>query len=151
MPRTIQEVEDEVARLRDLDPVALRARWRAVTGRMAPKGASTSLLLRLLAYRVQAEAFGDLSRESARVLDAIGTGRPVPLPVRRESPGTVLVREWNGVRHHVMAVKDGFAWNGGTYRSLSEVACAITGTRWSGPRFFGIKVRPGSQDQGRAG
>ena len=151
MATMVQNVEAEVARLRDLDPVALRARWRTVTGRAAPKGISASLLLRMLAYRVQADAMGDLSRESARVLDAIGSGQPVPLPIRQESPGTVLVREWNGVRHHVMVLKGGFSWNGESYRSLSEVALAITGTKWSGPRFFGIKGRMiGSQDR-RAG
>ena len=132
-----QQVEEEIARLRDLDPVALRARWRATTGRAAPKHVSAPLLLRMLAYRIQEDAFGGLGRESARVLEQIRGGRTVPLPVRRQNLGTVLVREWSGVRHHVMAVKDGFSWGGETYGSLSEVAFAITGTKWSGPRFFG--------------
>ena len=139
-------LDEEVARLRDLDPVALRARWRAITGRAAPRQVSAGLLLRLLAYRVQADAHGDLPRESQRLLAQIGEGRAVQPPVRREAPGSVLVREWNGVRHHVIAVPDGFAWNGGSYTSLSEVAQAITGTRWSGPRFFGVG-KPGSQDR----
>jgi hypothetical protein len=138
MVGTAQEVEAELAALRDLNPVALRARWRALTGKPASRHVSASLLLRMLAYRVQAEAFGDLSRESVRVLAKIGEGSLVPLPERREKPGTVLVREWNGARHHVTTMPDGFAWNGGTYRSLSEVAFAITGTKWSGPRFFGL-------------
>ena len=141
MGRTVSEVEGEVARLRGLDPAALRARWRAVTGKPAPRHVSAPLLLRVLAYRVQAEAFGELSRESVRMLQRIGEGGTVPLPPRRQGLGTVLVREWKGVRHHVMKVKGGFAWNGETYRSLSEVAFAITGTRWSGPRFFGTKDR----------
>ncbi|MGA0598436.1 DUF2924 domain-containing protein [Enterovirga sp. CN4-39] len=148
MRRSVQEVEAEIASLRDLDAVALRVRWRAATGKAAPRQVSAALLLRMLAYRIQAEAFGDLSRKSVRALHRIREGDAVPLPERREKPGTVLVREWNGIRHHVMTMLDGFAWNGGTYRSLSEVAFAITGTKWSGPRFFGLK--PGSQDQGRA-
>ena len=93
----------------------------------------------MLAYRIQADARGDLPREDVRILDTIGTGRSVSAPAPRQRAGTVLVREWNGVRHHVMAIPDGFAWNGGTYRSLSEVAFAITGTKWSGPRFFGTR------------
>jgi hypothetical protein len=153
MSRTVQEVEAEVAGLRDLDAVALRARWRALTGKAPPRRVSAALLLRMLAYHIQADAFGDLSRESERLLRRIGEGGAVPLPERKERLGTVLVREWNGIRHHVMAMPDGYAWNGGTYRSLSEVALAITGTKWSGPRFFGLRPKEsvrGSQDQGRA-
>ena len=105
---------------------------------------------RALAYRIQAHAFGDLTPESVRLLDRIGAreGASVPAPVRAVRPGTVMVREWNGVRHHVMADRDGYSWNGERYRSLSEVAHAITGTRWSGPRFFGL--RTGSQDERRS-
>lgn len=139
---TAIEMEIEVARLRDLDLASLRARWRAVTGRAAPKHLPRHLLFRMLAYRSQADAFGDLSRESVRLLERIATGGSVPAPNRETGAGTVLVREWNGVRHHVMVVKGGFAWNGETYCSLSEVAFAITGTKWSGPRFFGTKVKP---------
>ena len=150
MSRTLQEVEREVARLRDLDVVALRARWRNITGKAALKKVSAALLLRMLAYRLQANAFGDLPRGSLRLLERIAAGDAVPLPNRPEQSGTVLVREWNGTRHHVMVVQDGFAWSGGTYRSLSEVARAITGTKWNGPRFFGLRDGAGSQDDGRA-
>ncbi len=145
MASSVTEVEDEVARLRDLDPVALRARWRVVTGRAAPKGLSRHLLLRMLAYRIQAKAFGDLGRESQRYLDRLTAAEPVPVVRAEPRSGTVLVREWNGVRHHVMAVEGGFAWSGGTYRSLSQVARAITGTNWSGPRFFGLGAK--TQDE----
>ena len=154
MGRSQPEVEAEVARLRGLDAVALRARWRAVTGKPAPRSLSAALLLRLLAYRVQAEAFGDLSRDSRRLLNRTGQGAVVPLPQARESTGTVMVREWKGTRHHVTAVEGGFAWNGATFTNLSEVAFAITGTKWSGPRFFGLKpfgpAQPVSQGAGRA-
>lgn len=145
---TADQVESEVARLRGLPPVALRARWRAITGRSLPKGISGPLLVRLLAYRIQADAFGGLSPETERLLGQIGSGRAVPLPERRENPGTVLVREWNGTRHHVMVLKGGFGWNGETYRSLSELAFAITGTKWSGPRFFGLKSKGSQESRG---
>ncbi len=74
--------------------------------------------------------------------------RPPPIPPvpdkRSLKPGTILAREHNGELHRVMVLDDGFAWNGATYRSLSEVARAITGTNWNGPRFFGLrdKARP---------
>ncbi len=139
MSRTVQDVDGEVARLRDLDAVALRASWRSITGKPAPKQVSAALLLKMLAYRIQAQAFGDLGRESVKILDRIARGDAPPASDRTVRAGGVLVREWKGVRHHVMAVKDGYAWNGETYRSLSDVARAITGTRWSGPRFFGLR------------
>lgn len=146
--QTRERSEVEVARLGDLDLAVLQARWRSVTGRAAPAAVSKSLLLRMLAYRVQADAMGDLDAETTRFLDRIAsrpTTAAVPLPDReRIGGGGVLVREWEGVTHRVMALKDGYAWNGGTYRSLSEVARAITGVRWNGPRFFGLR------DKGRA-
>lgn len=147
-----KEIEIEVARLRDLDLTSLRARWRAVTGRPASRHLPRHLLFRMLAYRVQADSFGDLSREALRFLDRLGRdGATVPLPERVVRPGTVLVRGWDGVRHHVMVDRTGCSWNGRRFRSLSEVAGAIIGTKWSGPRFFGIKGKPGSQDSRRVG
>jgi hypothetical protein len=69
-----------------------------------------------------------------------GSNKSAPLPQASSvRPGTLLVREWDGVLHRVMALDEGFAWNGTSYRSLSEVARAITGTRWNGPRFFGLR------------
>jgi len=144
---------NEIAHLRALDLAGLRARWRSLTGRAAPAHLSRTLLLKVLAYRVQAAALGDLDPVTARVLDRIasqGRSSPraeVPIPDRIGiRPGTVLVREWDGEPHRVMVLADGFAWNGTTYQSLSQVARAITGTRWNGPRFFGLrdkKVRAG--------
>ena len=137
-----QSVEAGIAHLRDLDLVGLKAHWRSVTGRAAPTDLPRQLLLRILAYRLQADALGDLDKASVRYLEKLaGAPRgsdPVPLPgAGQVKPGTLLMREWDGVQHRVMALDAGFAWNGSTYRSLSEVARAITGTRWSGPRFFG--------------
>jgi hypothetical protein len=143
-------VENEIARLRGLDLQGLRARWRGLTGRAAPVHVPKALLLRVLAYRVQAAALGDLDQATVRLLDRIadeaGLGKPVDLPVPDRvglRPGTVVVREWDGTSHRVMVMSEGFAWNGSTYASLSQVARAITGTRWNGPRFFGLRDQKG--------
>ena len=137
---------NEIAHLRGLDRDGLRARWRSLTGRAAPAHVPRTLLLQILAYRVQAAALGDLDPVTARVLDRLasqGRSSPraeVPIPDRIGiRPGTVLVREWDGTPQRVMVLADGFAWNGTTYQSLSQVARAITGTRWNGPRFFGLR------------
>jgi hypothetical protein len=142
----VAAIENEIAHLRGLDLDGLRARWRSLTGRAAPSHLPKTLLLRVLAYRVQAAALGDLDKATMRLLDRIAdearAGRRVDVPVPDRAglkPGTVLAREWEGVPQRVMVLADGFAWNGGTYESLSKVARAITGTRWNGPRFFGLR------------
>jgi hypothetical protein len=144
-PRTAA-LANEIAHLRGLDRDGLRARWRSLTGRAAPAHVPRTLLLKVLAYRVQAAALGDLDPVTARVLDRLAAeGRSstrveVPVPDRIGiRPGTVLIREWDGTPQRVMVLADGFAWNGTTYQSLSQVARAITGTRWNGPRFFGLR------------
>jgi hypothetical protein len=136
----------EIAQLRDLGLQDLQTRWRNRTGRRAPAHLGKGLLLRLLAYRLQADAYGDLDPATMRFLDRVAAepdnhrGKNLPQPDSdRVRPGAVLVREWEGTSHRVMALADGYAWNGQTYRSLSEVARAITGTRWNGPRFFGLR------------
>jgi hypothetical protein len=143
-------LENEIAHLRGLDLDGLRARWRSLTGRAAPSHLPKTLLLRVLAYRVQAAALGDLDKPTIRLLDRIAdealAGKRVEVPVPDRAglkPGTVLVREWEGRPQRVMVLADGFTWNGGTYPSLSKVARAITGTRWNGPRFFGLRDQKG--------
>jgi hypothetical protein len=143
------ELEDEIGRLRDLDLPELRARWRNVFRRKAPEHLPRHLLFRILAYRLQSERLGDLDQETARMLARIASenGGNGVHSLRKQSardwlqPGSILVREWNGARHRVEVLDKGFAWNGKTYRSLSAVAVAMTGTRWSGPRFFGLRGR----------
>ena len=141
-------IENEVARLRGLALGDLRARWRTVFRRAAPPNLSRHLLFRTLAYQLQADRYGDLDAESRKALDrldtktAAGVDRLVTDLKRSGStvrPGTLLTREWNGHLHRVMVLSDGFGWNGKTYKSLSKVACAITGSRWNGPRFFGMR------------
>jgi len=142
------ELEDEIARLRDLDVLTLRARWRTVFRRKAPEPLPRHLLFRILAYRLQAERLGDLDKETVRLLDRVASGDGGLSSVLgkqsrfdRLQPGSMLVREWDGARQRVVVLDRGFAWNGKTYRSLSAVAFAMTGTRWSGPRFFGLRGR----------
>lgn len=139
----------EIARLRDLDVTQLQSHWHTMFGRRPPLHLPRHLLFRILAFRLQASVFGDLDGESQRLLDRSGSPehagqRAVGLARRtaRLRPGTVLGREWNGQLHRVAVLADGFAWNGQTYPSLTKVAFAITGTRWSGPRFFGIRDQP---------
>jgi hypothetical protein len=143
-------LDDEIARLRDLDLGGLRARWHSMLGRKAPPDLPRHLLFRILAYRLQADRLGDLDKDTRRALDRIGAGGSVSAqvladltsPQREVRPGTILGREWNGHVQRVMVMEDGFTWNGQVYRSLSEVAFAITGTRWNGPRFFGLRDKP---------
>jgi hypothetical protein len=140
----------EIAQLRDLDVGALRARWHAVFGRSPPSHLPRHLLFRTLAYRLQADRLDDLDGECQRLLDRCEspeTAGQRALDLSRQPtelrPGTVLGREWNGQMHRVAVLADGFAWNGNTYPSLTKVALAITGTRWNGPRFFGLRDKPG--------
>ena len=145
-----QEALDvEIARLRDLDIVALRRRWHTVFGRRAPLHIPRHLLFRILTYRMQADRLGDLDNASRRLLDDSGSpekaaqnAAPLVRRIANVRPGTSLSREWNGHMQRVMVLADGFAWNGKIYPSLSKIAFAITGTRWNGPRFFGLRDKP---------
>ncbi len=145
----------EIARLRDLDMHGLRARWKVVFRRQAAPHLPRHLLFAILAYRLQADQLGDLAPDTVQLLQQIvttgNTARVQDLAAefdRRRTgvrPGTVLMREWNRQSHRVMVLDDGFAWNGKTYESLSKVAFAITGTKWNGPRFFGLREKLGAE------
>jgi Protein of unknown function (DUF2924) len=148
MITSTSELEEEIARVRDLDLSGLRARWQSVFRRKAPDHLPRHFLFRMIAYRLQAERLGDLDRDTQRFLGrvAVGTRKGDELPASQHHrsrhglrPGTILVREWDGKSQRVMVLDEGFAWNGTAYRSLTEVAFAMTGTRWSGPRFFGLR------------
>ena len=142
-------IEDEIAHLRGLDLKGLRARWQSVLQRPAPSHLPRHLLFAIIAYRIQADRFGDLDHETRQLLDRTGasesgtamSARLISFDQKRTelTPGTILVREWDRRSQRVMVMSDGFAWNGQTYDSLSKVAFAITGTRWNGPRFFGLR------------
>jgi len=136
------EVTNAIAGLKDLDREELAERWRRRFGVMPPKGCGRALLELAAAYEIQERAFGGLNPETKKALAAAWRGSlngasPHPPKSRVTKPGTRLVREWNGKTHHVEAVDGGFLWNDKVYRSLSTIAKAITGTHWSGPRFFG--------------
>ena len=145
---TKTSVEEEIAHLRGLDLKGLRARWQSVFQRPAPAHLLQHLLFTIIAYRIQADRLGDLDHETMQVLDrtdsetgAAMSARLVSFDQKRTklTPGTVLVREWDRRSQRVMVTANGFAWNGQTYDSLSKVAFAITGTKWNGPRFFGLR------------
>jgi hypothetical protein len=142
-------IEDEIAHLRGLDLKGLRARWRSLFQRQPPSHLGRHLLFSVIAYRIQADRFGDLDHATKQLLDRtkakesgpILSARLMGLDQKRTElkPGTMLVREWNQQSQRVMVMAGGFAWNGQTFDSLSKVAFAITGTRWNGPRFFGLR------------
>jgi len=146
---TKTSVEDQIAHLRGLDLKGLRSRWQSVFQKPAPDHLTGHLLFAVIAYRLQADRFGDLAHEMRQVLDRTNAKEAGPVTSARLanldqkrtelSPGTVLVREWDRQSQRVMVMADGFAWNGQTYDSLSKVAFAITGTKWNGPRFFGLR------------
>ena len=142
----------EIARLRDLNLGDLQARWHTVLGRRPSPHLPRHLLFRVLAYRLQADHFGDLDPESRRLLDGAGSpedaGKRAVDPGRLTAdvrPGTILVREWNGRMQRVTVLAEGFAWNGKIYPSLSKIAFAITGTCWNGPKFFGMRDKPSKE------
>jgi Protein of unknown function (DUF2924) len=125
--------------LSDLSGHALRRRWQAAFGRSIPKPLTTDLLRRMIADRIQEEAFGTLDRATLKLLDNLA-GRDRARPAERNVKiGTVLVRDYQGRRHTVTVSPEGFVWEAQPYSSLSAIARAITGTAWSGPRFFALK------------
>jgi hypothetical protein len=144
--------------LRGLDLRGLRSRWQGVFRRQAPPHLTRHLLFAIIAYRIQADRFGDLDHETKQVLDRTVAKETGPAMSARlasfdrkrtePSPGTVLVREWDRRSQRVMVMADGFAWNGQTYDSLSKVAFAITGTKWNGPRFFGLRDKDDRSTKG---
>jgi len=137
------DVEAELDRLPSMPIVELRARWRAQFKSEPPKAFGPDLLRRSIAHRIQEDAYGGLDRATARLLQQLKTQmRTTPgkivLP-RRIKAGAVLVRKWKGHSHRVTVLDEGFAYEGKTYDSLSVIARQITGTRWNGPRFFGLR------------
>lgn len=129
-----ESVTEAVRALEGMTLQQLRAQWQARYG-APPKLRSIDLLARLLSWRMQAEVAGGLDPATIRKLQH----KTVPVAGPTLTPGVRIEREWRGVRHSVDVVEDGFRWNGQTYKSLSKVANAITGAKWNGPRFFGLR------------
>ena len=135
----------DIADLDTMSPAALRAAWREVHRKPAPD-LSPDLLRRGIAYNLQARRHGGLSTavrsEIARLTRRLEQDDDLTSPgTIALKPGTRLVRAWHGKTHHVLVCDEGFDYKGRHYRSLSQIARKITGTRWSGPRFFGLKSR----------
>jgi hypothetical protein len=145
-------VEAELDRLVVMPIAQLRVRYREVFRADPPKAFGPDLLRRSIAHRIQEKAYGGLSRPAQRLLDqamkafAAKPNGKIVLP-RRIKPGSVLVREWKGKTHRVMVLADGFAYDGKTFGNLSEIAILITGTRWNGPRFFGLRSKAQEIDE----
>ena len=137
-----------VANLEGLDLNGLRRQWRAYLGGEPPTHLPRWLLMKVLASRLQSHAFGDLYKSIRRILRS-GKEDGVCAPFDRRAPqtregvglkaGALLVREWKGRLERVMILEEGFAWNGQTFGSLSQIAKAMTGTTWNGHRFFGLR------------
>ena len=140
------DLGEELTHLETLTLGELRQVWAARLNRPPPRLRSRDLLVRALAYQLQIRALGDLSAplrrkaiELARRFENEPGFSPTPGPVLK--PGSSLIREWRGVRHEVRVMEDGFSYQGESLRSLSEAAHRITGTKWNGLVFFGLKER----------
>jgi hypothetical protein len=145
-------VVDELDRLAVMPIVQLRTRYREVIKSDPPQAFGPDLLRRSIAHRIQEKAYGALSRSAQRLLDQMMkayVAKPngkIVLP-RRIKPGSVLVREWKGKSHRVTVLADGFAYDGKGFANLSEIAGLVTGTRWNGPRFFGLRSKTQENDE----
>ena len=152
MPRgTIVDaaLETEIGSLPDLSLLELRHRWKMLFGHPAPKSLRRNFLARAVAYQMQVEVYGGLSAATKRRLREIATAARngdanATIGTYRIKPGTQMIRQWQNTTHTVTALAEGYEWNGRTYKSLSAVANAITGTNWNGFAFFGIKRAPTS-------
>ena len=138
------DIAESLAGLSAATIFELRGEWRRLHRMPPPMRLSRDLLVRGITYKLQERAYGGLSTATARKLeqagaDSLSRGPVTPAPPISLRPGTRLVREWRGVTHTALIHADGIEWRGQRYRSLSVVARKITGARWSGPRFFGIR------------
>ena len=141
-------VEAELDRLPTTSIADSRTRYRELFRTEPPKTFGPDLLRRSIAHRIQEKAYGGLPASTRRLLDQLvkaAMAKPngrLELP-RRIKPGSELVRTWKGKRYRVKVMADGFAFDGERFASLSEIASEITGTRWNGPRFFGLRTKAG--------
>ena len=139
-----QKLVSQLDRLRELNPEEFREHWGTLFGAAPPPRLRSTLLVQAIAYRLQENALGGLKPATVRLLeriaDAAAARRQISTPEKnRASAGAVLIREWHGTQHQVTVLKEGFLYRAKRFRSLSEIARAITGSRWSGPLFFGLK------------
>jgi hypothetical protein len=142
-----EDLSQKLTALADLDTTGLRREWRRLYRSHPPLHIRRDLLVLAIAWKLQEKVYGGLTAAQKRKLVGIAeelrrNGDLSESPAIRMKPGLRLVREWCGETHHVLVLEDGFEWNGKRCRSLSAIAWEITGTRWSGPLFFGLKRRP---------
>jgi len=138
-------VASELAALPSLNVEQLRERWRLRFGGEPPALRSGDLLRRLYAERVQTETLGgdaELERQLQGLVRTLRRGGALTPAHGKVREGAVFVREYDGVAHRVEATADGFHWQGRAWKSLSQIAREITGVRWNGPRFFGLRAEP---------
>lgn len=133
----MSNISAALAELAVMDRVTLGQRWEAAFGTRAPIGSQATLLRHALAWHAQMQALGKgAARRSRRAVQALNRNAAGAVAL---SPGTRLLREWQGQTFHVIVVAGGFEFDGKVWRSLSAIARSITGTAWSGPAFFGLK------------
>lgn len=138
-------ISGQIAKLRDLPREQLLVVWQMLYRRAAPTGIRREVMVPLLAYRMQESAYGGLKPSTRSELHRIARGIEKSsasndrIRQPRMKPGTRILRHWRGETHEVVVTLSGFEYRGVSYRSLSELARKITGTRWSGPAFFGLK------------
>ena len=144
---THEPILARLAALKAMSVNELKAEWQALFDAPAPNNSRTFLEGRL-AYRIQELSYGGPDKQTRRLLDLLAdevdgtlTRKAQIADPRNPVVGTKLIREWDGVAHTVTVLREGFDWDGQRYKSLSAVARAITGTRWNGYRFFGLRER----------
>jgi Protein of unknown function (DUF2924) len=143
--RDPQQLASQLEQLRELNSVHLRKQWQILFGADPRPKLRSSLMVQAIAYRLQEKALGGLKPVTLGLLeriadDAAARRQASPTPEKiLLSGGTVLIREWHGTKHPVTVLKDGFLYHAKRFRSLSQIARVITGSRWSGPLFFGLK------------
>ena len=144
---THEPILTRLAALKNKTVNELKAEWQALFDAPAPNNSRAFLEFRI-AYRIQELTYGGPDKQTRRLLDLLadeveGTLKRKAQIADPRNPvvGTKLIREWDGIAHTVTVLKEGFEWGGKRYKSLSAVARAVTGTRWNGYRFFGLRER----------
>lgn len=132
-------IKDQIDELARFSRKKLLHRWQELYGKTAPSGLRRELMIPFLAYRIQEKAYGGLSSKTRAQLKSVLRNSQSGRSRRHEMKvGTQFIRRCGGATHVVSVIETGFEYRGKNYRSLSEIARLITGTRWSGPAFFGL-------------
>ena len=151
--RQIRKTHNQLRKLGTQGDDELKSRWRSLYGTTPPQKIHRSLLIAAVAYRMQENVLGALKSSVRRHLMQAANNPATPrpsshYPCLRPRAGTVLVRDWGGVTHQAKVLEDGILFRSKRYKSLSEIARVITGSRWSGPLFFGLKSAAKEQNHG---